>query len=78
MYYLFLGRTLGPFIGGDKVLFDVNEGNRCLDRHENVVSDMVSPLYWFLKVRNVLFVCYKYAPIYPNSVSRIPTSETTT
>jgi hypothetical protein len=43
-----LGRTLGPFIGGNKVLFGVNEGNRGLDRHENVVSDMVSPLYWFL------------------------------
>jgi hypothetical protein len=42
-----LGRTEGPFIGGDKVLSDVNEGKRCLDRHENVVSDMVSPLYWF-------------------------------
>jgi hypothetical protein len=31
-----------------------------------------------IKVRNVLFVCYKYVPIYPNSVSRIPTSDTTT
>jgi hypothetical protein len=28
------------------VLSDVNEGKRCLDRHENVVSDMVSPLYY--------------------------------
>ena len=27
---------------------------------------------------HVLFVCYKYAPTYPISVSRIPTSETTT
>jgi hypothetical protein len=35
------------FTGGDKVLSDVNEGKRCLDRHENVVSDMVSPIYWF-------------------------------
>ena len=26
-----------------------------------------------IKVRNVLFVCYKYVPIYPNSVSRIQT-----
>jgi hypothetical protein len=35
------------FTGGNKVLSDVHEGKRCLDRHENVVSDMVSPLYWF-------------------------------
>jgi hypothetical protein len=35
------------FTGGDKVLSDVNEWKRCLDRHENVVSDMVSPIYWF-------------------------------
>jgi hypothetical protein len=38
---------VGPFTGGSKVLSDVNEGKRCLDRHENVVSDMVSPIYWF-------------------------------
>jgi hypothetical protein len=25
----------------------MNEGKRCLDGDENVVSDMVSPLYWF-------------------------------
>jgi hypothetical protein len=30
-----------------KVLSDVNDGKRCLDPQENVVSDMVSPIYWF-------------------------------
>jgi hypothetical protein len=29
------------------VLSDVNDGKRCLDPQENVVSDMVSPTYWF-------------------------------
>jgi hypothetical protein len=38
---------VGPFTGGNKGLSDVNEWKRCLDRHENVVSDMVSPIYWF-------------------------------
>jgi hypothetical protein len=49
MYYLFVINMppSTPFIGGDKVLSDVNEGKRSLDRHEHVVSDMVSPLYWF-------------------------------
>jgi hypothetical protein len=26
-----LGRTVGPFTGGNKVLSDVHEGKRCLD-----------------------------------------------
>jgi hypothetical protein len=43
-----LCRTVGPFIDGNKVLSGENERRRCLDRHEHVVSDMVSPLYWFL------------------------------
>jgi hypothetical protein len=40
-----LCRMVGPFINGNKVLSDVHEGKRCLDRHEIVVSDMVSPIY---------------------------------
>jgi hypothetical protein len=58
-----LGRTVGPFTGGNKVLSDVHEGKRCLDRHENVVSDMVSPMTCKIKVRNVLFVCFTYAHV---------------
>jgi hypothetical protein len=38
---------VGPFTGGNKVLSDINTDVRCLDGDENVVSDMVSPLYWF-------------------------------
>jgi hypothetical protein len=34
-------------IGGNKVFSGVNEGKQCLDRHEKVISDMVSPIYWF-------------------------------
>jgi hypothetical protein len=30
-----LGRTVGSFTGGNKVLSDVNEGKRCIDCHKH-------------------------------------------
>jgi hypothetical protein len=38
---------VGPFVFENKVSSDMNTDVRCLDGVENVVSDMVSPLYWF-------------------------------